>query len=227
MCGRFAQSIPLGKLNKINLYDEIMGEYNISYNIAPSQNALIVQIENGKRILKPVKWGLIPSWTKPGRPASGMINTRFESITEKPSFKNSYKKRRCIVPVTGFFEWKKDGKNKYPYFISCKNNDDEDFDPMFLCGIYDTWISSDGEPLETFSIITRDSLGRMKQIHDRMPLILDMEKTGLWLGNEYNHELHKNDISSFDSGSLVIYSVSDYVNSYSNNTPLCIAPSGD
>lgn len=65
-----------------------------------------------------MKWGLIPSWTKPGKAGSGLINARFESLTEKPSFRNSYRERRCIVPVTGFFEWRKDGKEKIPYFIS-------------------------------------------------------------------------------------------------------------
>ncbi len=227
MCGRFAQSIPLGKLNKIDLYDETTGSYAESYNLAPAQNAFTVSRRDKKRILKPMKWGLIPSWTKTDKTVSGLINARFETLAEKPSFKNSYKNRRCIIPVTGFFEWKKNGKEKVPFFISQGKDSDGDFRPMLLCGLYDSWINRDGEAIETFSIITTEAAAGMKEIHERMPLILGMENIPLWLGSDYKHDPHSHIIKSFNAESLEIYPVSDFVNSYVNNTPVCIAPYGE
>jgi len=224
MCGRFAQSIPLSKLNKIDLYDEMTGTCPEVYNLSPTQDAFTVSISAGKRIFKPMKWGLIPSWTKPDKAGSGLINARFESLTEKPSFRNSYKYRRCIIPVTGFFEWQKDGRQKIPYFICRGKDSDGEFNPMLLCGLYDSWISPDGQVVETFTIITTEASGGMKSIHDRMPLILDRQNVMLWLGNDYNHDLHKVIISSFDAAGLEIYRVSDFVNPHVNNTPQCIAP---
>jgi len=224
MCGRFAQSIPLGKLNKIDLFDEIAGTYSESYNLAPSQNGFTVTYKDDKRILRQMKWGLIPSWTKPVKAGSGLINARFDTIREKPSFRNIYKNRRCIIPVTGFFEWRKDGKNKIPFFISCGRDADGEYNPMLLCGLYDIWISQDEEAIETFTIITTESSAKMRFIHDRMPLILDKKNITLWLGGEYNHDLHKDIIKSFNAESLDIYRVSDYVNSYANNTSQCISP---
>lgn len=171
-----------------------------------------------------MNWGLIPSWAKPDRAGSGFINARFDTITEKPSFRNAYKSKRCIVPVTGFFEWQKDGKHKIPFFINCGRDKDGDFIPMLLCGIYDKWISPNGDEIETFTIITTEASAGMKSIHDRMPLILDQKNTMLWLGDDYNHERHKDIISSFNADILDIYQVSDYVNSYANNTERCIEP---
>ncbi len=224
MCGRFAQSIPLGKLTKIDLFDEVRGEYSSSYNLSPTENAFVVSSTDSKRVLKQMKWGLIPSWTKPDRAGSGLINARFESLNEKPSFRSSYRQRRCIVPVTGFYEWRKEGKQKIPYFISCGKDSDGEFNPMLLCGIYDSWISPDGEVVTTFTVITREASGEMKPIHERMPLILDRENIGLWIGNDYSHELHADIISGFDASKLEIYRVSDSVNSHSNKTERCIEP---
>ena len=224
MCGRFAQSIPLGKLTVIDIYNEIYGEYSENYNVAPAQNVSVVQSIDDKRILRPMKWGLIPSWTKPEKKGNGLINARFDTITEKPSFRNSYKLRRCIIPVTGFFEWKKDGKVKTPFFISRGKDNDGDFNPMLLCGLYDTWISHDGDPVDTFTIITTGASDGMKEIHDRMPLILDKENIQLWLDRNFSHEKHKGIIESFNTESLHIYRVSDFVNLYANNSPQCIEP---
>jgi putative SOS response-associated peptidase YedK len=224
MCGRFAQSIPLGKLNKIDLFDEIAGTYAESYNLAPSQNGSVVCIKDGKRVLKQMKWGLIPSWTKPDKAGSGLINARFDTITEKPSFRSSYKHKRCIIPVTGFYEWRKEGKQKVPFFINCGRDSGGDFIPMLLCGLFDNWISPHGEEIETFTIITTGSSAGMTSIHDRMPLILDQKNIMLWLGEEYSHDQHQDAIRSFNAGSLDIYRVSDFVNSYANNTPQCIMP---
>lgn len=226
MCGRFAQTIPLSKLNKIDLYDEMCGIYSVSYNIAPSQQSFTVSKNGEKRVLKPMKWGLIPSWTKPDKIKSGLINARFDTITDKPSFRSCYKNKRCIIPVTGFFEWKRDGKAKFPYFINCGIDNDGNIIPMLLCGLYDNWISPDGNAIETFTIITTEASAGMRSIHDRMPIILDSKNIMLWLGDEYNHERDKDIINSYNTKSLEIYPVSDYVNSYANNSIKCIEQIG-
>lgn len=227
MCGRFAQSIPLGKLNKIDLYDEFEGVYSADYNIAPSQNALTIINRDGKKILRTMKWGLIPSWTKPGKEGSGLINARFETLTEKPSFKNSYRSRRCIIPASGFFEWQKEGKIKTPYFISCGKGGDGDFEPMLIGGLYDKWTDPDGREIETFTIITTEASGKMKQIHHRMPLVLNAENIKIWLGKGYSHETDSGTVKSFDAEKLMIYRVSEFVNTPSNNSPECIIPAGE
>jgi len=206
------------------------GLYSVSYNIAPSQNAFLVCSTGDagdKRNLKQMKWGLVPSWTKPGKSENGLINARFETITEKPSFRNSYKSRRCIIPASGFFEWKKDEKHKIPYFISMGRDSEGDIYPMFICGIYDSWISGEGKEIQTFAIITREAAEGMKNIHERMPLIITGKNIPLWLGKDYNHEMYKDLILSFDAKSLKIDRVSEFVNSPVNNSSQCIIPAGD
>lgn len=227
MCGRFAQTIPLGKLNKVDLSDEVRGIYSVSYNVAPSHDASVLCNEAGRRVLKPMKWGLIPSWSKVPPGGGGIINARFESVTDKPSFRNSYKYRRCLIPVSGFFEWKKEGVKKSPYFINLGRDNDGGFSIMLLAGLFDTWTSPGGGNACTFTVITTAAEGVMKTIHDRMPLIIDIKNALLWLGSGYNHEKHKDIISSFSTGSLEIYPVSDAVNSPANNSEQCIIPSGD
>lgn len=224
MCGRFAQSIPLGKLNKIDLYDKMAGVYLESFNVAPSQDAFTLSLSGGSRILKPMKWGLVPSWTKPESTGSGLINARFETLTEKPSFRKPYKERRCVIPVAGFFEWKKEGKLKIPYFINRGRDSDGDFNPMLLGGIYDIYLSPSGESIETFAVITVESAGKMKAVHHRMPLIIDYENVYLWTGSGYMHDIHNEAVRSFNAGSLDVYPVSGYVNTPSNNSNQCITP---
>jgi putative SOS response-associated peptidase YedK len=226
MCGRFAQTISLSKLNMINLVDEVSGIYSVSYNVAPSHEPSIILNIAGKKNLKPVKWGLIPSWTKGQPKGGGIINARFESVTDKPSFRNSYRYRRCLIPVTGFFEWKKEGRLKIPFFINTGKDDDGEFSVMLLGGLFDTWTSPDGKNLDTFTIITTEGAGAMKTIHDRMPLIIDKKNALLWLSNDYNHEKHKDLILTFNADSLKLYPVSESVNSPGNNSVQCIMPAG-
>jgi len=226
MCGRFAQTISLAKLNRINLIDEVSGIYSVSYNVAPSHEASIVCCIGGKCIMKPVRWGLIPSWAKEQFKGGGIINARFESVTEKPSFRNSYRYRRCLVPVSGFFEWKRDGKLKIPFFINSGKDDDE-FKVMLLAGLYDSCTSPEGKNIDTFTVITTDAGGVMKTIHNRMPLIIEEKNALLWLGDDYNHEKHRDLIMSFSADSLNLYPVSESVNSPGNNSVQCIIPAGD
>ncbi len=225
MCGRFAQSIPLGKMTKIDLFDEVDGIYSESYNVAPTQNAFVLINHDGKRLLKSMKWGLVPSWAKSVKSGRGLINARYETLAEKPSFRNLFRKKRCIIPVTGFFEWSGEADDRTPYFINSGKDPNGEFVPMLLCGLYDKWVSPAGEELLTFTIITTESFGSMKSIHNRMPLIVSGYNFNLWLG-DYNHERDSKKITEETVTGLQLYPVAKYVNSPKNNSAECIQPAG-
>lgn len=180
-------------------------------------------VPGGKRVLKTMKWGLVPSWTKPETFHSGLINARFETLREKPSFRTRYKTGRCIIPATGYFEWKKEGKRKTPYFINCGRDVDGSFIPMLMCGLYDIWKPGEGAAVETFTIITTEASGPIRDIHERMPLITGISGVKLWLSNDYNPDTGSI-IESLNPERLDFYAVTDLVNSPAHNTPECIIP---
>ncbi len=126
-----------------------------------------------------MKWGLVPSWSKDPKIGNRMINARVETIAIKPSFKHILKTNRCLVPCSGFYEWKKNDKSKVPYYIGLKNS------KIFcLAGLYDTWTDSDGNDLKTFTIITTQPNNTLKPIHNRMPVILHQEFEDQWLNTK-------------------------------------------
>lgn len=223
MCGRFAQSIPLGKLTKFDLFDEVDGLYVENYNLSPSQNASVIIKTDGRRIMEQMKWGLMPSWLKSDKNKNGFINARFETLTEKPSFRNLYKLKRCIIPATGFYEWKRDKKEKNPFFINCGRDSDGEFIPMLLCGLYDMSVSDTGEEIITFTIITTEAAGVIKNIHQRMPLIVNRNFAGLWL-DSYDPDRDNAVVNSYPVPEFNIYAVTEYVNSPKHKSAECIIP---
>lgn len=220
MCGRFAQSIPLGKLNKIFSFDEIIGDYRTSYNIAPGNEASVIILDKNKLILTNKKWGLVPPWSRDEKTAYKMINARFETIETKKSFQNGFRSRRCLIPVTGFYEWKKENGIKQPYFIHLKKDNDK-FHPMLLGGIHEIW-KRDDRLLETFLIITVDSTGIAGEIHDRMPLIISNSEIGSWLNEGSAIDTIKKFSNIGSEADIEVYPVSKFVNSVYNNGKNCI-----
>ena len=193
--------------------------YIPSYNIAPTQISPIL-IDEGKRIVKPMRWGLIPSWAKDDKFASKMINARIETLTEKPSYKNLLTNNRCIVITDGYYEWKQSGGHKIPYYI--KHPDDK-LIPM--AGLYDVWKSSDGNIIPSYTVITKPSREHIAEIHERMPAVLSQDAIGGWLNS---NDTSKIDLLKFVQASkseLIKYPVSTLVNSVSNNSPECIKSS--
>ncbi|MBS3741464.1 MAG: SOS response-associated peptidase [Candidatus Cloacimonetes bacterium] len=220
MCGRFAQPKPTEKVVKAFDIDQVSMEVRPSYNIAPSQDISVVLYDHHKKIRKLglMRWGLIPFWADDRSIGNKMINARSETIAEKRSFKRSFKKKRCLIVATGFYEWQKKGDKKIPVFVYLKDR------KLFgFAGIYDTWKSPQGKSVPSCSILTTDASHKIKNIHNRMPVILEKDKEKLWLNNEnYDKEKLKQILHPYDDKKLDYHKVSQYVNSPENNSPKCV-----
>src|SRR5664279_313889 len=146
------------------------------YNIAPTQYVPVITNEQPKT-LSLYRWGLIPSWAKEEAIGNKMINARADGIAEKPSFRSAFKRRRCLVPASGFYEWRKgDGKTKTPMYIHLK-----DQDLFAMAGLWEVWHNSNGDEIRTFTIITTDANDFMMPVHNRMPVILHKRDYEQWL----------------------------------------------
>lgn len=221
MCGRFVRKTDKEELQKRFGFDDPQGVLlKPRYNIAPSQMHPVVMIEHDHRILKLMKWGLVPFWAKDEKIGYKMINARSEGIESKPSFRDPLKKRRCLVLADGFYEWKKvDAKTKVPYFIKLKSGE-----PFAFAGLWDRW-DKEGEPLETFTIITTDNNELMAPIHNRMPVILHEKDEAVWLDPELKDPTKLLPLlKPYPSEEMELYEVSTAVNSPKNDVPECVSP---
>jgi putative SOS response-associated peptidase YedK len=190
------------------------------YNISPTDESLVLIERCGKREPVPMVFGLIPHWVKDPKIGLHCLNARSETITEKPAFRESLKKRRCLVMADGFYEWDRSGKTKIPYFIKMKSNG-----PFGMAGLWDVWRRSDGKEFKSFAVITTQANKTIGSIHDRMPVIIKKENYPLWL-SEKEFESHKLIplLKSQDDESLVMAQVSTAVNNTRNKSPECIQP---
>lgn len=145
------------------------------YNIAPTDPVIAVLERDGARRAWPLQWGLVPSWAKDPSSGSRLINARAETVAEKPSFRGALKYRRCVIPADGFYEWKGPAGKKQPYYIHRR-----DGRTMAFAGLWETWERAEGY-LETCTIITTAANREMSELHDRMPVILELDEIGLWL----------------------------------------------
>ncbi len=218
MCGRFQLSVKgkhISERFNVEVFDEM---YNPRYNCAPSQNLpVITNAEPGK--LSFFKWGLVPFRAKDPKISFKLINARAESISEKPAFKNAFKKRRCLIPANGFYEWRKD-ENKTPFRVFLKNEE------LFaMAGIWETWKDSGGRSVHSFSIITTQANPLVEKIHNRMPVILHPEDEEAWL-KENDETVLKKLLVPFETDKMEAYPVSKKVNSPANNSPELISPAG-
>lgn len=185
MCGRYALFAEKTKIEQA-FGASFAGPdlFNPSYNVAPgSFNPVLILGKGGVRRIGPLRWGLIPSWAKDQSGAYKTINAKAETLADKPSFRQAYKSRRCIVPVSGFYEWMQDTKPKRPFFI--RTNEDV----FGLAGLYERW-ESGGEVLFTYTIITTEPNALTSQVHHRMPVILEKEDYGDWLDPQCGDREH-------------------------------------
>ncbi len=211
MCGRFQLSVKGKQISErfnIDVFDEL---YRPSYNCAPSQKLPVITNEDSGK-LSFLKWGLIPFWSKDPKVGFRNINTRAETIVEKPSFKQAFQKRRCLIPSNGFYEWKKD-TNKTPYRIFLKNDD-----LYAMAGIWETWKDAEERETHTFSIITTAAIPTISNIHHRMPVILAPEDEHKWL-HESDKDILQNLLVPYTFGTIESYPVSKKVNFPKNNNP--------
>lgn len=214
MCGRFTTTIALEELLKYFHIDSVKGNYSPLYNAAPTQNIPVILGKN-PRLLVFFRWGLIPYWAKDISIGSKLINARAETLLDKPSFRDSFKKRRCIIVADSFFEWKKCANKKIPYRIFMK-----DKTPFAMAGLWEKWSPPQGSPLLTCTIITTEANSLLEPLHHRMPVILKPEETATWLDpSQQNPAQIKYLLKPYPSEDMEYYTVSSLVNSPSNTSP--------
>ncbi len=243
MCGRFTREFSWAQVRDfLDLRWPEAVEIVPSWNVAPTQVSPVVRLapegagaagggpRAGERELAPMKWGLVPFWAKDVGIGSKMINARAEGIEAKPAFRAAFKSRRCVVPVSGFYEWKKTGEApakarggkpvKQPYYIFPAEGK-----ILALAGLWERWDNGDG-PLETFTIITTTPNAMMAELHDRMPVVLDGGGVRDWLDPELPQPDARSLLAPFPDGTLDCRLVSGAVNSSRNDGPELIGPVG-
>lgn len=222
MCGRFSVAAPKKELADYFNVEAFQEAFLPRYNAAPSQN-LPVMIYDGKKILTLMRWGLIPHWANDPGLGSRMINARAETLDIKPSFKGCLDRKRCLIPADGFYEWRKDGSHRTPYRFIMKNR------PLFsMAGLWDTWNTSDGLIVYSFTIITTRANLMMSFVHDRMPVILPRESEALWLEDERLPLKDRlNLLQPVADGDMSCYPVSTKLNSPLYDDPSLIDPVGN
>ena len=176
MCGRYAVTLPPEAMRDLFKTANAI-DFPPRHNIAPTQPIVAIMEEQGMRVAKLVRWGFVPGWVKDPREFPLLINARAESMAEKPAFRDALKHMRCVIPASGYYEWRTGpDKTKQPYYITMA--DDE---PMALAGLYSIWVGPDGEEVDTAATITVAANPDLAVIHDRMPAILTAETIDDWL----------------------------------------------
>ena len=220
MCGRFTLRTRLNLLLSefaIDVAPE--GDWQFErYNIPPTVQIPVIRLADNQRQLSFMRWGLLPPWTKEPKKGPLLNNARAETVAEKPSFRSAFKKRRCIIPADGFFEWKTEGKQKQPYLF--RHPDDR---PIGFAGLWETWNDSGSNAVvESCTIITTEANEVMAPIHDRMPVILGRNDYAPWL------DPSTGDLRLFlapcPANELICYPVDQVVNNARNEGPQCIVP---
>jgi putative SOS response-associated peptidase YedK len=176
MCGRYASSRrPDDLVSWFDMQEPPEEALDPSWNVAPTDPGyVVVQSKEGVRQLRVLRWGLVPSWSKDAKGAARMINARRESVKEKPAFRKAFASRRCLVPADGYYEWKQEGTDKQPWYLSTP-------DPLAMAGLYEHWKQPDGTWLSTYTVITTSAPDDLGEIHDRTPLLVPREHWGRWL----------------------------------------------
>lgn len=179
MCGRFVLLTDLRVIMESFHIQQVACEYRLGSNISPGQQVAAVIRKDDQNSLVSFRWGLIPSWARDPSIGNRMFNARSETVAEKPSFKNAFKKSRCLIIADGFYEWQKLGKVRRPLYFSLKSGN-----PFGFAGLYETWLSPERQKINTCTIITTGSNELISPIHDRMPAIVPSENEATWLDPE-------------------------------------------
>ncbi len=220
MCGRFTL-----RTNAASLVGQFAADLPfdvpLRYNIAPTQLVASVRIQpdEAARQWQMVRWGLIPSWAKEASIGNRMINARAETVADKPAFRSAWRRRRCLIPADGYYEWQKTGKSKQPYYIRM-----QDDVPFAMAGLWERWTNPEkGEIVESCTIITTDANELTRPVHDRMPVILNAADYEMWLDPRLpSPDPLRELLRPFDSHAMRADPVDTYVNSPRNDGPRCI-----
>lgn len=220
MCGRFSLFTPGEKIeNQFGV--TIDHDLEPRYNVAPTQPVAAVRLNQAgnAREFTYLTWGLIPSWSKDPKIGSRLINARSETVAEKPFFRSAFKRRRCLIPATGFYEWQRQGDRKQPMFIYAA-----DGDPFGLAGLWEIWQSADGSVIHSCTILTTEPNELMAEIHNRMPVIIHPDDYSMWLEPGSNPDDAHHLLRPYESEKMAAYPVSTAVNSPQNDSPQLIEP---
>jgi putative SOS response-associated peptidase YedK len=218
MCGRFTLRTPLTVLAEQFHFDIGNAQLALRYNIAPTQDVAAVRQVDGRRQLAVLRWGLIPSWAKDTKIGASTINARADTVATKPAFRAAYNRRRCLVLADGYYEWLRVGKIKQPYLYEVDGGK-----PFALAGLWESWWGTGDKgsaPLESCTLITTEANKLAREVHDRMPVILDPVDYDAWLNPD------SGDVSSlldpFDADRMTTKLVNVYVNNARNEGAKCI-----
>lgn len=217
MCGRYTLTIDPADLQDTLELGKLPPDLQPRYNIAPTQPVAVVTSAED-RTVEMFRWGLIPSWTKDPSMASRMINARAETLHEKAAYRVPFARKRCLILADGFFEWQKAGQSKRPFFIQLKSHE-----PFAFAGLWDQWVSPEGEEKRTCSIITCEPNELMSKLHNRMPAILDRSTMWDWLDPAATPIGLRALLQPY-AKSMIAHPVSRLVNRPENDSPACIAP---
>ncbi|MCW5729223.1 MAG: SOS response-associated peptidase [Alphaproteobacteria bacterium] len=218
MCGRYSITTPVEALARLFGFPE---RPNLAprYNLAPTQIAPVVRESEDGRHLALLRWGLVPFWAKDADIGARMINARAETLAEKPAFRDAFRKRRCILPADGFYEWQAAEGRKRPHLIRRR-----DGRPLAFAGLWESWRGAGAEPLETFTIVTTDANETLRPIHERMPAILEEADFGLWLAATSDAARLRALLRPAGKDILEAIEVSTRVNNVRNDDAACAAP---
>ena len=219
MCGRFTLATPADAVADLFGLAEVP-DLPARYNVAPTQLIACVRGDKDDRALAMLRWGLIPSWAKDAKIAHSLINARCETVAEKPAFRSAFKKRRCLIPADGFYEWARDSKPKQGYHFHRR-----DHGPFAFAGLWETWTNPDEKPVETCTIITTAANEIVAPFHERMPVVLDRTEFDSWLNPAPPSagvlaELFR----PYSASAMEAVPVSPLVNSPKNEGPELLAP---
>lgn len=219
MCGRFSLKSTFQAIEDEFSIEETEIEILPRYNIAPTQDVSVI-VNDVKTRLVSFRWGLIPSWATDLSIGNKMINARAETLTQKVSFKNALKKRRCLIIADGFYEWKKTDSGKIPMFIYLKNEK-----PFSFAGLWESWKTAEGKIIRSCTIITTTPNQLISTIHNRMPVIIQKGYRSFWLEpNNADETKLVGLLKPYPHEEMAAYEVSKYVNSPANDSPICCEP---
>jgi putative SOS response-associated peptidase YedK len=230
MCGRYTlQATPEELARQFSAEIDDPSLFKPRYNIAPSQHVAAVRLkpDTAKRELVQLRWGLIPSWAKDPKIAYSTINAKAETVATKPAFRSAFRKRRCLIPASGFYEWQQQGKQKQPMYIRL-----HDRHLFAFAGLWERWEPKDGEPIESCTIVTTEANEFMQRIHHRMPVILTPEDYEVWLdsavqqleGLQYLLGPSPDLLRPYPAVEMEAYAVSKMVNNPRNDILQCVEP---
>jgi putative SOS response-associated peptidase YedK len=222
MCGRFLRLSSRDELARLLGCETADGTSELfpRYNVAPTQLVAVVREDDGRRALRMLRWGLIPSWAKGPRIGITLINARAETAAEKPAFRAAFKKRRCLIPAAGFYEWRATGgRQKQPYHIRLKGGR-----TLAFAGLWECWHDAEGRPVESCTILTTTADAVVRPLHERMPVILAPEDFAAWLDpSTPPEELHAL-LKPYPDGELEAVPVGRHVGNPRNEGPRCLEP---